>query len=81
MVRRLTDRFKPGDLVEIVFIAQGETSWRPAVVRGADPPGLWVQTQDEHLWFVTNTNRIRERVSPGATEPPSGPSEDPDAET
>ncbi|MCL4867858.1 MAG: hypothetical protein KJ063_02720 [Anaerolineae bacterium] len=57
MAQRLTERYAPGDIVEIQF-GQDERWWRGRVVRH-DPPGVWVQTENGQQWFVTNTRRIR----------------------
>ena len=51
------ERYTPGDRVEIRF-GEGAT-WLAAVVLRAEPPGLWVRTEDGREWFVTNTYRIR----------------------
>ena len=38
----------------------GDFVTRPCeACRVAEPPGLWVQTEDGREWFVTNTYRIR----------------------
>jgi hypothetical protein len=62
MPPRLAEIYKPGDIVEI-FLSDGENeSWHPALVRDLQHPGVWVQTADRRLWFVTNGRRIRPRV-------------------
>jgi hypothetical protein len=69
MPPRLSDTYKPGDLVEILLTTQDGTSiWLPAQVIGFQRPGCWVQTADGHQWFVTNTSRIRTLDSPGSRE-------------
>ncbi|MCA9872368.1 MAG: hypothetical protein KC441_01905 [Anaerolineales bacterium] len=40
-------------------ISFGDKSWQRAQVRQLQHPGLWVQTADGRLWFVTNTRHIR----------------------
>jgi hypothetical protein len=59
MPARLTEIYKPDDRVEVLFADEAGDTWRPAVVRGLDHPGVWVQTADLGLWFVTNDRRIR----------------------
>jgi len=56
MAQRLIDLYSVGEVVEITF---GHDVWRRAIVRQLQHPGLWVQTVDGQLWFVTNTRRIR----------------------
>ena len=56
MTQRLMEQYQVGDLVEIAF---GDGVWQTAVVRQPQHPGLWVQTADGRLWYVTNTKRIR----------------------
>lgn len=58
MVKRLVELYSPGDPVEITW---GDGRWQPAQVTRHDPPGVWVQTEDRRLWFVTNGRRIRKR--------------------
>jgi hypothetical protein len=62
MAQRLTEIYKSGDIVEIWFADQEGESWRPALVRDFQHPGVWVQTTDRRLWFVTNGRRIRSKV-------------------
>jgi hypothetical protein len=59
MPPRLVDLYHPGAAVE-VLLSDGEGEmWRPALVRDFQHPGVWVQTTDRRLWFVTNGRRIR----------------------
>jgi hypothetical protein len=62
MAQRLTEIYKSGDIVELWFVDQEGESWRPALVRDFQHPGVWVQTTDRRLWFVTNGRRIRSKV-------------------
>ena len=62
MPPRLAEIYKAGDIVEMLFSDEEGESWRPALVRDFQHPGLWVQTADRRLWFVTNGRRIRMRT-------------------
>jgi hypothetical protein len=66
MPARLIEVFSPGDPVEIYF--REEDEWRPGKVWGLQHPGVWVQTEDQNLWFVTNGRRIRARKGGGKGE-------------
>jgi hypothetical protein len=57
MVKRLVDEYNVGDRVTISF--QGDERWWPGRVIWLDHPGVWVQTPDGQVWFVTNARRIR----------------------
>lgn len=57
MAKRLAERYRRGERVEISF--QGNDEWWPATVLKPAHPGLWVQTDDGRSWFVTNARRIR----------------------
>ena len=59
MTARLNDTYQPGDLVEILFDAEGGEQWLAGLVMGFQRPGLWVQLPEGSMWFVTNTRRIR----------------------
>ncbi len=59
MAQRLVEIYKPGDMTEILLRGEDAEEWCPAVVRGLDHPGVWVQTSDRRMWFVTNGCRIR----------------------
>ena len=59
MAQRLVEIYKSGDLAEVLLRGQDAEEWCKAVVRGLDYPGVWVQTEDRRLWFVTNGRRIR----------------------
>ncbi len=59
MTARLSETYRAGDRVEIVFEIDGVARWLPGQVVGPQPPGLWVQLPDGSMWFVTNTRRIR----------------------
>jgi len=56
MAQRLVDLYAVGDVVEMTF---GDGTWLRAQVRQLQHPGLWVETADGRLWFVTNTRHIR----------------------
>ena len=62
MPPRLVDLYHPGDAVEILLSDEEGEMWRPALVRDLQHPGVWVQTEDRRLWFVTNSRRIRMRT-------------------
>ena len=62
MPPRLVEIYKSGDIVEILLSDEEGESWRPALVRDLQHPGVWVQTADRRLWFVTNGRRIRPRI-------------------
>lgn len=55
-MKRLTERFRPGDAVEVWLWER----WVPGRVFRLDHPGVWVVTGDGGQWFVTNSRRIRE---------------------
>lgn len=57
MVKRLPEQYPIHEGVEIRF-AGDVRWWRGRVVRH-DPPGIWVQTVNGQVWFVTNTRHIR----------------------
>ncbi len=59
MAARLVEIYKLADRVEVLFADEAGDTWRPGVVRGLDHPGVWVQTEDRRLWFVTNGRRLR----------------------
>lgn len=63
MPQRIYEQYHPNDRVEIIFTHLGEDEWRPAIVLRAEPPGIWVRTDDGGHWFVTNTYRIRRQDS------------------
>ena len=61
MVRRLIEKYKLQDAVEI-YLQSGENGrWVAGTVERHDFPGLWVLTESGYLWFVTNGRRIRPR--------------------
>ena len=62
MLPRLAEIYRSGDIVEILLSDEEGESWRPALVRDLQHPGVWVQTADRRLWFVTNGRRIRPRI-------------------
>jgi hypothetical protein len=66
MPARLIEVYSPGDPVEIFFTEDSE--WRPGRVWALQHPGVWVQTEDQNLWFVTNGRRIRARNEGGEGE-------------
>jgi len=57
MAQRLVDLYAVGDVAEVTF---GDGEWLQVRVRQLQHPGLWVETADGRLWFVTNTRHIRE---------------------
>jgi SAM-dependent methyltransferase len=57
MAQRLVDRYQPGDRVEVRFPPPID-DWLPGRVVRRDHPGLWVETDEGHQWFVTNSRRI-----------------------
>jgi hypothetical protein len=59
VAQRLVEIYKSGDPVEVLLRDEDAEEWCKAVVRGPDHPGVWVQTTDRRLWFVTNGRRIR----------------------
>lgn len=59
MAKRIYEQYHPNDRVQIIFSRPKEDDWRPAIVLRAEPPGIWVRTDDGQEWFVTNTYRIR----------------------
>jgi hypothetical protein len=60
VTERLTDRYQPGDSVEILLAAGSpEAFWCPGTVIGHAFPGVWVETAGFGRWFVTNSRRIR----------------------
>lgn len=67
MPPRLVDTYPIGAAVEITF--DGDR-WIVGVIARHDHPGVWVQTSDGRLWFVTNTRHIRK----GKHEAPPHPS-------
>jgi hypothetical protein len=62
MPPRIVDLYHPGDAVEVLLTYEEGEMWRPGRVRGAQPPAVWVQTDDRRLWFVTNGRRIRAKT-------------------
>jgi hypothetical protein len=62
MPPRLYELYEPGADVEIFLSDEDGETWRAGLVRGAQHPGVWVQTADRRLWFVTNGRRIRPRI-------------------
>lgn len=69
MAQRLVERFRAGDAVEVFFQDDEGEAWRPARVAALQHPGVWVQTEDRRLWFVTNSKRIRPQASPATALP------------
>lgn len=57
MAKRLYEQYQLDALVEIQF--SGDDRWLRGRVVRHDPPGVWVQTANRRMWFVTNTRRIR----------------------
>ena len=59
MPARLSETYRSGDVVEILFDTDHGEQWLAGRVVGLQHPGLWVQRPSGSLWFVTNTRRIR----------------------
>jgi hypothetical protein len=59
MTARLSETYRAGDWVEIVFDVHGDPQWLAGQVMGMQHPGLWVRLPGGSMWFVTNTRRIR----------------------
>lgn len=59
MPARLSETYRSGDVVEVMFDADGHEQWLPGRVVGMQHPGLWVQLPGGSVWFVTNTRKIR----------------------
>lgn len=57
MAERIWEYYQTDDVVEIQF--GGDDHWLRGRIVKHDPPGVWVQTANGHMWFVTNTRRIR----------------------
>ena len=66
MAKRLADLYQPNDIVEIRF--GDDDRWWLGLVRRHEPPGVWVQTQNGRLWFVTNGRRIRAYAGRGESK-------------
>ncbi|HNS02378.1 MAG TPA: hypothetical protein PKM78_08370 [Anaerolineae bacterium] len=66
MTARLSETYRPGDLVEVLFEIDGVAQWLPGQAAGSQPPGLWVRLSDGSMWFVTNTRRIRPAGAAGS---------------
>lgn len=65
VVKRLVETYAVGDRVELLFADELAEEWRPGRVAGLQHPGVWVQTDDRSLWYVTNVKRIRALATPG----------------
>ena len=59
MTARLSETYRAGDRVEIVFDVDGRQQWLAGQVVGLQHPGLWVRLPGGSMWFVTNTRKIR----------------------
>jgi hypothetical protein len=59
MTARLSETYRAGDWVEVVFDVEGSLQWLAGQVVGMQHPGLWVRLPGGSMWFVTNTRRIR----------------------
>jgi hypothetical protein len=62
--RRITDRYAPGERIEITFAGDAHERWWAGVVLRPEPPGLWVQLDDGRAFWVTNSRRIRPKSTP-----------------
>lgn len=61
-MKRLIELYEPGDKVEISFgvpASHTNETWNSGQVVRLDHPGVWVETGDERLWFVTNRRHIK----------------------
>lgn len=56
MPARLVDQYPLQTAVQILL---GDERWHDGWVVAHQHPGVWVQTNAGHRWFVTNTRRIR----------------------
>ncbi len=72
MVKRLVEVYRIGDTVEIFFQNEEDDEWRPAHIVALQHPGVWAQTADRRIWYVTNSKRIRPVSSPPLLSPLSG---------
>jgi len=59
MPPRLDETYQIGAPVEIYLEQLDPDAWLPGTVLSFQRPGCWVQTEGGHIWFVTNTRRIR----------------------
>lgn len=59
--RRVTERFQPGDAVDITFGDDPLKRWWPGTVDAIEPPGVWVTLLNRQRFWVTNGRRIRPR--------------------
>lgn len=59
MVRRLVEVYRIGAPVEIFLQDEESADWRPAHIVALQHPGVWAQTEDGRIWYVTNGKRIR----------------------
>lgn len=64
MPRRLSEQYKPGDLVEITFANDPQGRWWAGRVVRLAAPGLWVALLSGQQLFVTNTRHIRPLTGP-----------------
>lgn len=72
MVKRLVEVYRIGDMVEVFFQNEEDDEWRPAHIVAFQHPGVWAQTADRRIWYVTNSKRIRPVSSPSLLSPLSG---------
>lgn len=68
MTARLSETYRTGDRVEIVFDVDGSPQWLAGQVVAFQHPGLWVRLPGGSMWFVTNTRRIRPVLSDAGPE-------------
>jgi hypothetical protein len=59
MPQRLTERFRLDEPVEVYFADNAAGQWVPGRIVALQHPGVWVQTSDARIWFVTNGKHIR----------------------
>lgn len=59
MIKRLNERFKDREAVEIHLQTVDGARWTGGIIDGFSFPGVWVRTEDGTRWFVTNSRRIR----------------------
>jgi len=70
MVARLVELYPVDTAVEITF---GVEVWLAATVTAHAYPGVWVQTRDGRIWFVTHPGRIRLMPDPPSADEQDSP--------
>jgi hypothetical protein len=59
MPPRLTELYRLGESVEVFFEDASGGRWVAGRIVAHQHPGVWVETSDARLWFVTNGKHIR----------------------